>query len=120
MNSKIIETKSFEKLLNSAVEKTAVYGDANIERLTQVLYVYKVMQALTKGCGAKVSYELHEDFKGMGSVLINAPHLEFSDYQIFSEVSGFANNFEVYAKTDGTVQMNFAFYGLLKKPDEEV
>jgi len=119
MNSKIIESKSFEKLLNSAVEKSSVYGKADVERLTQVLYAYKVMQALTKECGAKVSYELHEDFKGMGSVLINAHHLEFSDYQLFFEIAELANNFEVYAKTDGTVQMNFAFYGLLKKSDVE-
>lgn len=113
MDLKIVKTSAFEKMLNSAVEKSSVYGEANIERLTQVLYVYKVMQNLTKNCGAKVSYELHDDFKGMGSVLINARSLEFSDYQAFVDASELADNFEVYAKTDGTVQMNFAFYRLL-------
>lgn len=115
MNNQIVETQEFQTLMQDAIEKSKQFGKVNEVRVKEMLYAYKVLQDLTKNTKAKVTYELHEDCKGMGAILIDAKKLSFTDFCQFDMVTSTANNFEVYAKTNGTVQMNLAFYGLLNK-----
>ena len=84
----------------------------NPHRIQQVLYTYKVLKYLTKGTKAKVSYELHAPYKSMGSVSIVGSDLLFRNTKWFMKAVELASNFEVYPKTDGTVQMDFTFHGL--------
>lgn len=92
--------------------KTSIINPFKIQ---QVLYTYKVLKYLTKGIkGAKVSYELHEPYISMGSVSVTGKDLLFRKPEWFMKAVELASNFEVYPKTDGTVQMNFTFHGLTK------
>lgn len=92
--------------------KTAVINPYKIQ---QVLYTYKVLKYLVKGTkGASVSYELHEPFKSMGSVSVVGKNLVFRKPEWFMKAVELADNFEVYPKTDGTLQMDFTFHGLTK------
>lgn len=89
----------------------------NPYRIQQVLYTYKVMKYLAKGTKAKVSYKLHSPFKSMGSVSVVGTDMLFRNTEWFIKAVELASNFEVYPKTDGTVQMNFTFHGLTRIVD---
>ncbi len=91
--------------------KTAII---NPYRIQQLLYTYKVLKYLTKGTKAKVSYTLHEPYKSMGYVSIVGSNLQFGNTGWFLKAVELASNFEVFPKTDGTVEMNFTFHGLTR------
>lgn len=89
----------------------------NPYRIQQVLYTYKVLKYLTKGTKAKVTYALHEPYKSMGVVSVVGSDLLFRNTEWFMKAVELASNFEVYPKTDGTVQMDFTFHGLTRAID---
>lgn len=116
MDDKIINTQTFQEALKTEINKCKKISETvNEKKIQNVLYVCEVMKKLTKPLKAKVKYTLNKDFKGVGIVSVNAKHLEFTDYESFNDAARLANNFEAYAKNDGTVQMNFTFYHLLDK-----
>lgn len=84
----------------------------NPKKVQAVLYTYKVLKYLTKGTNAKVTYALNEPYKSMGSVSIVGKELTFSNPKWFMVAVKLASNFNVYPKTNGTVQMDFTFHGL--------
>lgn len=85
----------------------------NIYKMKQVLYVYKVMKYLAKGQkGVKVDCKLHTPYNSMGCVSVVGKKLVFRKPEWFMKAVELSNNFEVYPKTNGTVQMNFTFHGL--------
>lgn len=85
----------------------------NIYKMQQVLYVYKVMKYLAKGQkGVKVDCELYTPYNSMGYVSVVGKKLVFRKPEWFMKAVELSNNFEVYPKTNGTVQMNFTFHGL--------
>lgn len=84
----------------------------NQDRVQQVLYTYKVMKRLMKGTGTKVTYELHEPYRSVGSVSVTGKNIDFRKMSQFLEAAEIASNFEVYPKTDGTVCLAFAFHNL--------
>lgn len=89
----------------------------NPYRIQQVLYTYKVVKYLTKGTAAKVTYTLHEPYRSMGVVSVVGSDLLFRNTEWFVKAIELASNFEVYPKTDGTVQINFTFHGLTRAID---
>ena len=84
----------------------------NPNRIKAVLYTYKLLKYLTKGTIAKVTYTLNEPYRSMGSVTVVGKNLTFSNPEWFMVAVKSASNFNVYPKTDGTVQMDFTFHGL--------
>ena len=122
-DTEFITDDEVEQMLDSLVTtvgEAAAIDDSktsiiNPFKIQQVLYTYKVLKYLTKGIkGAKVSYELHEPYRSMGSVSVTGKDLLFRKPEWFMKAVELASNFEVYPKTDGTVQMNFTFHGLTK------
>lgn len=92
--------------------KTAI---VNPDKIQQVLYVYEVLKFLTKSNrSVKVTYEIHEPYKSMGSVSVSGEHIKFKNPNGFLKAVELSSNFEVYPKTDGTVRMDFTFHGLTK------
>ena len=82
------------------------------DRVQDVLYTYKVLKYLTKGTNAKVTYELHKPYVSMGNVSVCGNNLAFTKTKWFIVAVKLASNFNVYPKTNGTVQMDFTFHGL--------
>ena len=122
-DTEFMTDEEIEQMLDSlivTVGEAAAIDDSktsiiNPLKVQQVLCTYKVLKYLTKGInGAKVSYELYEPYRSMGSVGVTGKDLLFRKPEWFIKVVELANNFEVYPKTNGTIQMNFTFYGLTK------
>lgn len=91
----------------------------NPNRVHQVIYTYRVLKYLTKGSkGVKVTYKLHDQYKTAGTVSIVGRDLVFRRPDWFMRAVELANNFEVFPKTDGTVQISFTFYGLTVPVEE--
>lgn len=84
----------------------------NLKGIKAVFYAYKALCYLTKGTSAKVTYELHNPYKSMGSVSVIGKNLAFNKPEWFMAAVKLASNFDVYPKTNGTVQMDFTFHGL--------
>lgn len=84
----------------------------NPRKIQAVLYTYKILKYLTKGTKAKVTYVLNEPYKSMGCVSVIGKELTFSNPKWFMVAVKLSSNFNVYPKTDGTVQMDFTFHGL--------
>lgn len=86
----------------------------NPDKVRQVLSTYKMLKYITRGTGAKVTYELYSPFKSMGSVTVTGHDIVFSKPEWFIKAIKLSANFEVYPKTNGTVEMNFTFHGLTR------
>lgn len=116
LRQELMKSDRVDKMLSKEIEKASLYGEVNSERISQVLYVYEVMKLLTGGRkGKKVTYKLNKPFKGMGSVGVTCKKIDFTDSDAFKEIVKLSNNFEVYPKVNGSLQMNFTFYGILNK-----
>lgn len=124
-DTEFMSDEEVEEMLNnivSTIGEEAAADDSrtsivNPYKIQQVLYTYKMLKYLTKGTKARVSYKLHAPYKSMGSVSIVGSDLSFRNTGWFMKAVHLASNFEVYPKTDGTVQMNFTFHGLTKAID---
>ncbi len=108
-----------DSIVTTVAEEVAVDDSKtsiiNPYKIQQVIYTYKVLKYLTKGTrGVKVSYELYKPFISMGSVSVVGKNLAFRKPEWFMKAVELASNFEVYPKTDGTIQMNFTFHGLTR------
>lgn len=86
----------------------------DVLKLKQIQFVYAALQYITRGMDAKVSYQLNEPFKTMGSVSVEGPVLEFDEPELFSRIAEFASNTEVYPLAKSRVRMTFTFHGLTK------
>ena len=84
----------------------------NPRKLKEISFVYKAMKILTKGTNVKVTYDLHEPLKSIGSVTITGKNIVLRHRKWFDEAIKLASNFDVYPKTDGTVVIDFTFHGL--------
>ncbi|MFA7636852.1 MAG: hypothetical protein WCX81_03720 [Monoglobales bacterium] len=93
-------------------EKNSKDAVINPDRMQLVLQVYRAVKCLTKGTGAKVTYILNEPYIDSGCVEVIGKDLTFSKSQLFLDTIRLASNFNVYAKTDGTVSMDLTFNGL--------
>lgn len=83
-------------------------------RYAQMEFAYKALKFLTQGTSAKVSYELNEPFRGVGSVIVEGKELSFGSSKWFTRAAEFTDNLEVYPMTNGKVCMALTFYGLTK------
>ena len=115
--------ETIESLIDLAEEQTEARDNEisimNPKRVQAVLYTYKILKYLTRGAKTKVTYELNEPCKSMGSVSIIGKELTFSNPEWFMVAVKLSSNFNVYPKTDGTVQMDFTFHGLTMPFDLE-
>lgn len=76
---------------------------------------YKVMKHIARGKKISVTHELNEPYSGMGFVSVTGEKIEIINPLLFSRVIELSSNFEVYSKTDGSIQMNFTFHNLVRK-----
>lgn len=120
-DSEFMSEIEFEETTDSFLEYIREQGgfDENISvlnpmKLKAIKYTYSAMKYLTKGTGAKVTYELHKPFNSMGSVSVVGKNLTFSNPNWIMIAARLASNFNVYPKTDGSIRMDFTFHGLTK------
>lgn len=85
------------------------------ERVKQVETAYKALRLIAKGKNIDVTYELNEPYTSMGSVTVVGKEVIITNPVLLAKVASMASNFEVYPKTNGTVQMNLTFHNLTRK-----
>jgi len=84
----------------------------NPKKIRHLLSVHKFLKSAVRGSGVKVTYKLCEPYKNTGSITINGKNITFNKPEQLIKAINASANFEVYPKTNGTVEMNFTFYGL--------
>jgi len=77
--------------------------------------VYEFMCNLTKGTNAKVTYSLNSPLTGSGCVSVNSSELCFINPRKLTPLMKLASNVDIYAKTDGSVQMDMTFNQVTRK-----
>lgn len=80
--------------------------------MQKLVYVYRALKYLYKDSEVEVSYILNKPYKSMGSVSVRGDHILIHNKALFLKLISLASNFDVYPKTDGTIQMDFTFHGL--------
>lgn len=103
--------KDFGAQIKDEESRTAIIDPHMMQAVART---YKLMKHLTEGTNAKVGYKLHKPYRSMGVVVIIGSPITITNSKWFVKAAELASNFEVYPKTDGTVEMNFMFHGLTK------
>lgn len=85
------------------------------ERARQIETAYKSLLLIAKGKNVDVTYEMNAPYTSMGSVSITGREIIITNPVLFAKVAEMASNFEIYPKTNGTVQMNFTFHNITRK-----
>lgn len=86
----------------------------NIENVKNIVKAYDIVKQLTKGTHVKVEYHINEPVRSMGYVGIIGKNIPINNVDLFMQVTKLASNFNVYVKTNGTIEMDFTFHGLVK------
>lgn len=115
LNTEFMTAEEVGKLSDTVKEITERVANINPDRVYHVLYVHKLLRHLMNGVrGVRVSYEVCKPYKEMGSVSVIGKRIPFTNSGLFMKAVELADNFEVYPKINGTVQMNFTFHRLTK------
>lgn len=68
---------------------------------------------------AKIEYEINDGEVGDGDITIIANEIIVRDIKRFISGLKMAHNFEVYPRTDGNIQMNILFNGIMERKNLE-
>lgn len=90
-------------------ERTAIIDP---QRLAQMKRCYGLLLKLSASPGISLRYRLHEPFKSMGSIILEADKLIFKEPELLRQASMLASNMECYPLVNGKVRMAFTFHGL--------
>lgn len=104
-----------DELARKVEEDESKPSEAIEEREKLVKDVYALVQSIVSGEDVRVTCELHLPYPSVGSVSVIGKGIEIENSALLARAIGAASNFEVYPKTDGTVQMNLTFHGLTRK-----
>lgn len=85
------------------------------KKVHDVAVVFNIIKKIIKPkANTDVSYLLNEPYLTTGSVSITSRNIIITNPQIFAKLLRIADNFEAYPLTNGNVQMNFGFNGLVE------
>ena len=96
------------EIIQAEDERTAIIP----RRLSQMKRCYGLLQKLSALPGISLRYCLHEPFKSMGSIILEADKLIFKEPELLRQASMLASNMECYPLLNGKVRMAFTFHGL--------
>lgn len=98
-----------------AVDSETGTSVLNMEGMRKMQAVYASMKRIIRNDGVKITYEAHEPLLRYGSVTVTAKEISFTDTTAFREAASLSANYDIYPRTDGTVQIDFAFNDLTMK-----
>lgn len=87
----------------------------NIKRLKDVKLVYKLLKYITSGKQLEIICELNKPYASMAYISVIGKELKFDYPKWFALCSNIASNVEMYARMDGSTQVNFTFNGFTDK-----
>lgn len=98
--------------LSEAEERVLITKPEKIQQLT---CLYKLLYDVCNGKGVKVTRVLNKPLKSIGYINVSATNLSITDTTEFVLAVQAADNFEVYPKLDGTIEMNFTIHSLTQE-----
>ena len=115
-NPRILSSASAKAYYKAFSKEVQILPEADADIISHVLLAYLAMkEALRFNKGVNVAYDIGGISPCMGVVSISGKTIIFNNANLFKDAKNLATNFEVYPKTDGTIQMNFGFHDLIKK-----
>lgn len=115
-NLRILSYASAKAYYKAFSKEVQMHPEADADIISHILLAYFAMkEALRFNKGVNVTYDIGGISPCMGVVSISGKTVLSKDTKLFKDVKDLATNFEVYLKTDGTIQMNFGFHGLKRK-----
>ena len=100
------------ELGNMMLAQDARTAIINPRKIAQMELCYMLLRELTQTPGMTLGYRLHEPFKSMGSITLEADKLIIRDPEILATACKLASNVDCYPLINGRVRMDFAFDGL--------
>ena len=94
------------EMIETEETKTAII---NPRRFAQMRLCYELIQKMMQGSEAEVNYRLHEPFKSMGSITLEADNLIIQHPEVLRMMCALCSNAECYPLTNGKIRMVFAF-----------
>lgn len=105
--------------ITEAITKESVGQFAAVpRRVKRLLSVYNGLRRILEGKNVKVTYELHKPYVSMGSITITGKEIGITDPVFFMDALKFADNLDVYPKTDDSMCLEFTFHGLARGIEE--
>ena len=83
-------------------------------KFRQMKLCYALIQRFLSAPGVILSYSLHEPFKSMGSITLEADKFILKNPEYLRLANTLASNMEAYPLTNGKIRMVFTFFGLTK------
>ena len=81
-------------------------------RVRELRFTYDLLKETVTGADIEITLKKHSPITSMGVIAVSGKEIIFKDTKEFKKATSLATNFEVYSKTNGTVEMNFTFHGL--------
>ena len=115
-NPRILSSDSAKAYYKAFSKEVQMHPEVDADIISHVLLAYLTMkEALRFNKGVNVTYDIGGISPCMGVVSISGKTIIFNNANLFKDAKNLATNFEVYPKTDGTIQMNFGFHDLKRK-----
>lgn len=109
--------RAFRKLLDSVIkndtENEPTLSIINHDMVFRLFYAYNLLKYLTKDSSAVVTYTLLDSGENIGTISIKGTNIKFDKPEWFAQIARIASGFDVYPKTDGTIQMDLIFYNII-------
>ena len=109
--------KDLDEILDLLMEKVREYESQGFvidkEEMSLFEIAYNVLNLIISK-NVKVAYTVDSGFKGVGDISLIGKEIEFTDTDALVLVCKLASNINVYARLDGSVRMDFTFYGITK------
>ncbi len=79
---------------------------------------YRVLKKGIRGKSVRISCAVDDVVAGCGTIRVQSRGFDVPDTESFAEAIARASNYEIYARTDGTVVFALTFYDIRKKIGE--
>ena len=105
----------FSRVMRAIQEDESGVQMTNPKRMREFMLCADVMKKLFQKSGTKIEVIPHNMFPSLGTISVTTKNMVIRDPVVFADAAGLADNYEIYPKTDGTVVLEIAFYGLTRK-----
>lgn len=97
------------EMIEAVESRTAII---NPRRMAQMERCYDLIQTRLLSPGAELSYRVHEPYKSMGCITLEADNFTVRQTKAFQQACRLANNVELYPLVNGKLRIAFSFDGL--------
>ncbi len=88
---------------------------ANTDRMTEFSLCCEALKAIFSGQDAVIKCTPHDHYASVGTISVTVPKMTIDVPELFAKVTGFASNYEIYPKLDGSIVLELIFYNLTTK-----